>query len=157
MTDCDDIRAARLLGDALDPAAAAHVRGCSRCRADEAVVLPLARALAGDPTAPGPGLTGRVLTAAAPLLAAQARRAARVRLVRAVAVALVPLPAIVLLDLSLVRAAYRALSAVLPHAVSLYVVGNYAAFLALLLALTYGAVPFLAARQGRSISGGPHV
>jgi hypothetical protein len=157
MTGCDDIRAARLLGEPLDSAAAAHVRGCPRCRADEAVVLPLARALAAEPAAPAPGLTGRVLTAAAPLLAAQARRAARWRLARALAAALVPLPAIVLLDLSLVRAAYHALSAVLPHAVSLYVVGNYAAFLALLLALTYGAIPFLAARQGRVTPGGPHV
>jgi hypothetical protein len=157
MTDCDDIRAARLLGDPLGSAAAAHVRGCARCRADEAVVVPLARALAAEPAAAVPGLTGRVLTAAAPLLAAQARRAARVRLARALAAALVPLPAIVLLDLSLVRAAYHALSAVLPHAVSLYVVGNYAAFLALLLALTYGAIPFLAARQGGITPGGPHV
>ena len=34
MTGCDDIRAARLLGEPLDSAAAAHVRGCPRCRAE---------------------------------------------------------------------------------------------------------------------------
>ena len=149
MSDCDDIRTARLLGEALPADAAAHLRSCARCLADEAVVPGLARALAAAPVVPAPGLAARVLTAAAPLLAANARRATRRRLVRALAAALVPLPAIVLLDLSLVRAAYGVLSTVLPHALSLYVVGNYVAFLALLLALTYGAIPFLAARQGQ--------
>jgi hypothetical protein len=41
------------------------------------------------------------------------------------------------------------LSAVLPGALSLYLVFNYAATLALLLALTYSAIPILAERQAR--------
>jgi hypothetical protein len=48
-----------------------------------------------------------------------------------------------------VRTAERLLSAVLPGALSTFVVANYAILLALLLALTYGAVPILAERQAR--------
>ena len=39
----------------------------------------------------------------------------------------------------------------LPDVLSLYVVANWVGFLALLLALTYGAIPFLAARQGQAL------
>ena len=69
--------------------------------------------------------------------------------VRALAAALIPLPAILVFDVALVRAIYSLLGAVLPHGLSLYLVVNHAALLALLLTLTYGAVPFLAARQAR--------
>ena len=71
------------------------------------------------------------------------------RLLRALTAALVPLPIILVLDAVIIRGAYRLLAGLLPAAVSLYVVANYAALLALLLALAYGAVPILAARQGR--------
>jgi len=48
-----------------------------------------------------------------------------------------------------VRAIYTLLGSVLPHGLTLYLVVNQAVLLALLLTLTYGAVPFLAARQAR--------
>jgi hypothetical protein len=100
--------------------------------------------------APPPGLASRVRLATAPALERNARRIERPDwrvLVRALGAALVPLPGILLLDARLLGAAHGLLSAVLPAVVSTYLVATYAAALALLLALTYGAVPLLATRQ----------
>ncbi|HYV58123.1 MAG TPA: hypothetical protein VE911_11275 [Candidatus Nitrosopolaris sp.] len=153
MTDCQDVLTALLLGEA-DTTALVHVRTCARCRAEEAAMHALAAQLAADtgPTPP-PSLAPRVLAAAAPLLARNARRAAWrttwPAVARALAAALLPLPAILVFDVALVRAIYALLGAVLPHGLSLYLVVNHAALLVLLLSLTYGAVPVLAARQAR--------
>jgi hypothetical protein len=153
MIPCDDIQARLLLGGTLDEPEVAHVRGCPRCRADEAVVRALASSFAvyivPDPPA---GLSARVLRAAAPALLANARRARTVDwplVARAVGVALLPLPLILFLDLQVVRAVYALLSTVLPHGFGFYVVVNYAVLLAFLVASTYAAVPFVAARQAR--------
>ena len=56
---------------------------------------------------------------------------------------------ILLLDFYLVRAAFGLLVAILPTALGAYIVFNYAATLALLLALTYGAIPIFVERQVR--------
>ena len=98
--------------------------------------------------APPPALTAGMLRAAAPLLARHARPSWRA-LARALVVALVPLPAILALDVVMVRGAYDLLHLLLPAALSAYVAFNYAALLALLLGLTYAAVPVVAARQAR--------
>jgi hypothetical protein len=50
-----------------------------------------------------------------------------------------------------VRAAYDLLTRFLPDALSLYVVANWVGLLAFLFALTYGAIPFLAARQAPTL------
>ena len=97
---------------------------------------------------PPPGLSNAMLRAATPLLARQARPDWRA-LARALVVALVPLPAILALDVVMVRGAYDLLHLLLPAALSAYVAFNYAALLALLLGFTYAAVPVLAARQAR--------
>ena len=133
-----------LSGRALDAGSASHLAACPRCSAEQAAV----RALAAY-AVPAPPSPAGVLATAAPLLALRARRAGWRALGRAVAAALVPLPLIVFLDFYLVRAAYGVLDAVLPRALSLYVVFNYAATLALLLALTYGMIPIVAERQMR--------
>jgi hypothetical protein len=95
------------------------------------------------------GLAARVLRAAAPLLALNARRAAWPALARAVAAGAAALPLILFVDWQIVRAAHGFLRTVLPDALSFYLVFNYAATLVLLLALTYGAVPILVERQAR--------
>jgi hypothetical protein len=148
MIGCEDVSELRALGRPLDIEALAHAETCLRCQADERSLAVLAGMLAASavPSAAA-GLNARVLAAAAPLLAANAVRAARGRLVRALAAGLVPLPAILALDFWLVRASYDLLTRFLPDALSLFVVANWVGFLALLLALTYGAIPFLAARQ----------
>ena len=56
---------------------------------------------------------------------------------------------ILLLDFYLVRAAFGLLVAILPTALGAYIVFNYAATLALLLALTYGAIPIFVEQQVR--------
>jgi hypothetical protein len=150
MSDCDDLLTALLLGAPDDEAVAAHLRACTRCREDAPLLARLSRTLGADvPGGPSPELTARALALAGPLLSRNAARATRRRVVRALVAALVPLPAILALDLAVVRLVYDLLGALLPRALTLYVVFSYASLLALLLALTYGAVPILAVRQGR--------
>lgn len=150
MISCEAVQTMRVLGEALDAAATAHLAGCPRCRADEQVVRHLGNALAeGAVPEPSRLLGARVLGAATPLLRLNARRAGWADLTRAVAAALVPLPVIIVLDAYLVRAAHAVLSAFLPGPLSFYVVFNYALLLAVALGLTYGAIPILAERQTR--------
>ena len=146
---CDDALAAVFVGDARDEATRAHLATCARCREHAPLVGAITQAFAASRAPePPPGLTARVLRAAGPLLG---RRAAWPALGRAVAAALVPLPIILWIDWLVVRTAERLLSAVLPDALSTFVVVNYSILLALLLALTYGAVPILAERQARGL------
>jgi len=92
-----------------------------------------------------------VLTATRPVLDAKRRHAARRAVAAAVTAALVPLPLILMIDVWALGAMYGWLVRLLPPALSLYLVVNYAAVLALLGALTYGAIPLLAERQARGI------
>jgi hypothetical protein len=150
MMDCDDVRTALLLGGAPDAAVTSHLAACPRCAGERVVVGRLAAALAAD-TVPAPpsSLAAELRRAAAPLLERNARRAAWPALGRALAAGLLPLPAILFVDFHALRAAYAMLSSILPGALSLYVVFNYAATLTLLLALSYSAIPILAERQVR--------
>jgi len=150
MTDCDETLTALLLGRPLGRDATAHLAACPRCRAERAAVERLARTLAAGPSlAPPSALAMRVLGAARPLLARNARRAAWSTLARALAAALLPLPAILFLDFYAVRAAFAFLTTILPTPLGAYLVFNYTATFALLLALTYGAIPILVERQVR--------
>ena len=150
MTDCDDMLTTLLFRGAPDADVAAHLTACPRCRAESAAIEGLERALAAAPVpAPPPALARRVLAAAAPLLARNARRAAWPTLARALAAALLPLPVILLLDFYLVRFAFGLLTAILPTALGAYLAFNYAATLALLLALTYAAIPIFVEHQVR--------
>jgi hypothetical protein len=98
---------------------------------------------------PPAGLRPRTLAAAAPLLAASARPDWRM-LVRALGAALVPLPVVLLVDAFVVQVLWSLAMAVLPRPLGVYVVANYAALLAVLLALAYAAVPVLVGRQSRA-------
>jgi hypothetical protein len=144
---CDDALATLFLGGPLDDVTRTHFATCARCREDEHLVRAVTDALAASEVPEPPaGLSMRVLRAAEPLLG---RRAAWPTLARALGVALVPLPLILWFNWLLVRTAEQVLSSVLPSSLSFYVVLNYTILLALLLALTYGAVPILAERQAR--------
>jgi len=110
-----------------------------------------------DVPPPPADLTRRVLTAAAPLLAARARRATWRAWLRPLAVALVPLPLIVAADIALVRALYTVLALVLPSALSTYLVAQYALLITFLVATGYAAVPLLADRQSRAVLEDAHV
>ena len=117
------------------------------------------RALLGALDAPEPpaDLVPRVLAAAAPLLAAHARRASLRALLRPLAIALLPLPFIVAANVLVAGALYAVLSIVLPAAVSTYLVVQYALFALLSLALAYAAVPVLVDRQARASFEEAHV
>jgi len=153
--DCDTALTAMLVRATPqgDLAAEAHVSGCARCRADAPHLRTVQRAL-DETIAPAPphGLTDQVLYAAAPLLAAHARRLPAVawpRMVAAIAIAILPLPLILFVGWEALATAQRVLATVLPGHLSVYLVAAQASVLALLLAITYGAVPLLAAHQLR--------
>src|SRR5262249_5315822 len=142
--DCDTRLAALLFDGTPAVDATAHEAACARCRTDAPAVRALADAFAGAPAAaPHALLSPGVLLAAAPLLAAKARRlpaAAWRRLVGAIAAAVLPLPVILFVGWHSLQAANRILSSVLPETLSFYLVATHAAVLALLLGVTYGAV-----------------
>lgn len=150
--DCDTALTALLFGRAT-PEIDAHLAACPRCGADAPHVRQVTARLdtIPAPTA-APALGARVLRAAAPLLAANAHRLPAVawrRFAAAIAVAVLPLPFILFVGWESLSTVNRLLSAVLPARVSFYLVATHAAVLALLLAITYGAVPLLAAHQLR--------
>jgi hypothetical protein len=103
-----------------------------------------------DVPPPSTDLGAKVMSAAAPLLATHARRATARAWLRPLAVALVPLPLIVLVNVTVVRALYGLLSTILPDVVSTYLVAQYALLVLAMLGLTYASVPFLADRQARA-------
>lgn len=146
--DCDELLADVVAGHEVD---ATHVAACARCRVEAPLARAIARSLAADVvTPPPPGLVPRVLAATAPILARHATRLSRAawaRIGRAVAVALVPLPLVLVVNWFVVRTVHAVLSAWLPEALSLYLVGQYVLLVALLLGLTYAAVPVMAARR----------
>jgi hypothetical protein len=153
MTGCDEIREALFLGGQLNADGTAHLRDCERCRQDAVALRVVAEALARD-TSPEslPTLTPRVLAAAKPLLAEHARAARRLtspQLLRAVTMALVLLPIVLLFDAYVLSGVYRVLSALVPAPVRTYLVFNLGAVVLLLITLTYAAVPLLAERQAR--------
>jgi hypothetical protein len=148
---CTEARERAFLGRSL-PADAAHVAACPECAVAIDALAEVSALLAADTvTPPAPALAARVLSAAAPLLATRRRHAARGRLAAALAAALLPLPLILVIDAWALGTIYALLTQLLPPTLSFYLVVNYAAVLALLGAVTYGAIPLLAERQARGL------
>jgi hypothetical protein len=148
---CDEALAAAALGKAGDPATA-HLSSCVACQEAGPRAAAVAHLLSSyQVPGPAPGSAARTLAAAAPLLARRRaeRRALRRRVAWALTLALLPLPAIVLANVKLLMATHRLLLSLLPPALSLYMVVCLGAGVALLLALSYAAVPLLAARRPR--------
>jgi hypothetical protein len=90
-----------------------------------------------------------VLAAAAPVLARRATeaRALRRRIVWAFTLALLPLPAILFANFKLLVAVHGLLVTRLPPSLAMYLIACLGAGVALLLALSYAAVPVMAARR----------
>jgi hypothetical protein len=149
MTECDEILEGIFLHRPLPANALTHVRDCPRCHREAMEVARIADALAAPAPIPPSGLRAEILCAAAPLLAAQ--RAATITARRAwpaaLAAALLPLPLVLVFDLVLAQGLHAVLSLFLPGALSTYVVFNFTAVTALVVALGYGAVPFVVHRQ----------
>src|SRR5262245_47039109 len=150
LMDCDTLLTDLLLGR--EPAdAEAHLSTCPRCTADAPVVRSLRATFDALPDTRPPSLHA-ILSAAGPLLAANAKRlpaAAWRRLAAAIGVAVLPLPLILLVVWHALHALNDLLSSILPESLRLYLLATQALAVALLLAVTYGAVPLLAAHQLR--------
>ena len=86
----------------------------------------------------------RVLLATVPLLAGYAARPDWVRVRRAVVVALLALPTVVVFDAVLLQALYRVLATVLPHSISLVLTVQYGLGLLLLFGATFVLIPVVA-------------
>jgi len=148
--NCDSRLIDLLLGRE-PPDTETHLATCPRCSADAPVVRSLRAAFDASPEA-HPQSFHAVLSAAGPLLAANARRlpaAAWRRLAAAIAVAVLPLPLILLVGWRALHALNDLLATILPDSLRLYLLATQALAVALLLAVTYGALPLLAAHQLR--------
>lgn len=177
MTDCATVLAALARGDVLDAAGEQHRATCAGCAAAAPGLAGVARRIAAaPPPAPPPDLDAAVLRAAAPLLAENARAAGASELAspvaptlaqrvhgraaaldgRRLAAALVPaillFPLLVAADVWLLRAVHGALATVLPYGLTTYLVLSYAALLAALVCLTFGAIPLLVERQAAPLA-----
>jgi anti-sigma factor RsiW len=126
----------------------AHLGECDACRADEPSLRRLRTILASSAVDLDPSLLSR---RALPRLRHELQRVASARswrqIVMAVLLALVPLPAVLAYDAYLLHAIHGLVSSVLPTAFATYLVGSYAAFLLLLFATTYAAIPVLLGRS----------
>ena len=158
---CDDFLLAQLRGGAPGEDELRHRASCTSCAALAPALSDVARTLeAADDVAPAPDLAGRVLLAASPLLAANARAARDGTRVRSRGGSTAAgwrarccprcccSPLLVLADLVLLRILHGALATLLPQAISTYLVASYAVLLAALVCLTFGAIPLLVQRQG---------
>lgn len=161
--DCADLLARVARGEPLDAAGERHRATCAACAALAGDLARVARAVAAlPPPEPSPGLDARVLRAASPLLAANARAAAAQahargtldgrRLARALVPAILLFPLLVVVDVWLLRLVHEGLAGVLPRALSTWVVLSYAALLAALGCLVFGAIPLLVERQGAPLA-----
>jgi hypothetical protein len=133
----------------------AHRAALERLRSDAAecgTAVAASDAVAASlrmPAGPVPeiaALSQRVLRAAAPLLAAHAKRAYRRQLARDLLLSLSPLPVVVFFNMYLLREAHALLSSWLPDGIIAWLVVGYGSMLLLLCALTYAALPLLIAR-----------
>jgi anti-sigma factor RsiW len=152
MMDCDTALTALLFGRTAAEIDA-HLAACPRCVADAPHVRRVTALLDTIPAPIAtPELGTHVLRTAAPLLVTNAHRlptGAWRRFAAAIAVSVLPLPLILFVGWEALSTVNRLLSAVLPERLGFYLVATHAALLALLLAITYGAVPLLAAHQLR--------
>lgn len=158
--DCESFLRAALDGDALGSAALTHRARCADCAALPASLPEIARILVSSPVVEPPhDLASRVLAAATPALLENVRAAHVQRVTapaprldgRRLASALLPavllFPLVVLVDVLLLRALHDALASLLPQGLTTYLVASYAALLAALVCLTFGAIPLLVQRQ----------
>ena len=129
-------------------ALAAHIEECEACRANAVPIARLATLLeASVIEVDAAALSRAVLLRARPELQRMATWAFGRQVAAAVLVALLPLPVVLAFDAYVLHFVYTVASWLLPAPVAEYFVGSYAAFLALLFALTYATVPVLLAHR----------
>lgn len=154
---CATVLAILARGERLDEEGERHRASCADCASLADALTAVGRGVASLPVVePAPDLDVRVLLAAAPLLAENARVAAATRgalvfdghrLARALVPAILLFPLLVVADVWLLRFVHETLAGFLPRAFSTWFVLSYAALLAALGCLGFGAIPLLVERQ----------
>lgn len=135
---------------------AVHVRECADCRDQAMPVEALSAVLDSGALAIDTGaLSQHALARLAPELQRRADALFWRRLLRALAVALVPLPLVVIADLRLLAWLYDAAATWLPSGLVAYLVLSYAASLVVLIGSTYAAIPLLLARPVAAAEAAP--
>lgn len=127
-----------------------HIDGCADCQAAPVPLATLHRILStGTVLVDAAQLSTRALVHLRPALERNAQRAMWKRAVAAVSVALLPLPMVVAYAAVVLWGVYTLSRTLLPPPVAAYLVGSYAATLALVVAVTYAAIPIWLATQWR--------
>lgn len=131
----------------------AHVAECEQCRADPPDIAEVSRLLQSAVVdLDASPLSRSTLERLRPELARRAAAAFHRRVAVGLMVALIPLPAVLLLDAYVLRALFGLVSLVVPTTLAAYLVISYSVFLLLVTALVYGAIPLLVERQ---VTGAP--
>ncbi len=129
---------------------ATHVAECEVCRSEPLPLEPVVQALATSRVEiDATSLSRHTLARLQPQLRQRATRVLWERVAVGVLLALVPLPAVLAYDAYILRVVYDLVSTLLPTTLAAYLVLSYAAFLLLLFALTYAAIPLLLVRDTR--------
>ncbi len=130
-----------------------HADDCPECQAAPLPLATLHRVLS---TGPVPrdvtNLSADAMAFVRPALERNARRAMWRHTMTAVSVALLPLPMVAAYAALVLRGLYSLACTVLPAAVAGYLVGSYAAALALMVAVTYAAIPVWLATRSRDLA-----
>jgi hypothetical protein len=130
---------------------AAHARECDDCGAAAPPLAELAARLDADALEiDAARLSAAALALVLPELQAYAQAAFWRRLVRALAVALLPLPLVLAADLWLLGWLYDLAAAWLPSGIALYLVASYAVSALVVIGAAYAAIPLLIARPLRA-------
>lgn len=121
---------------------AEHARDCPECAATPLPLDRIAMELKDAPIDVDPAaLSRRVLLRLEPEIHRRAAMAFRRRVAVGLVLSLIPLAVVLAYDVAVLQFVYQLAKDVLPAAVAAYVVLTYSAFLLLLFALTYAAVP----------------
>jgi hypothetical protein len=125
-----------------------HVESCAECAAAAVPAARIGALLDAEAAAVDPARLSRlVLARMAPELAARSPAAFWRRVVRALGVSLLPLPAVLLADAVLLLAIYHAATILLPSSIALYLVASHAVTVLVGIGLAYAAIPLLLARR----------
>jgi hypothetical protein len=125
-----------------------HVAACEQCRTEAPDVAAVSNLLRADAVVLDASLLSRsTLERLRPELARRAAAVFRRRLASGLVAALIPLPALLLLDAYVLRALFGLATLLIPTTLAAYVVISYAVFLLLMTAFVYGAIPLLVERQ----------
>lgn len=126
----------------------AHRAECAECRETPLPIDRLAAALeAARPDLDAAALSRQTFARLQPELQRRARVLGWQRVAIGVLASLLPLPFVLAYNAYLLRWAYDILSTLLPAAVAAYLVLSYGAFLVLLFATTYAAIPLLVVQR----------